>query len=89
MSWQEVADAVSIPGRPSIAGGWYGAEGERIGASCGLVLLEPDMVAGGMRLAGTVRNFDDEWVLMECPAKKGGFELKVLHISHVESVESA
>ena len=62
---------------------------ERVGAPCELVLSEPGMVAGGMRLAGTVRDVDDEWVLMECPAKTGGVELKVLRISHVEGVESA
>ena len=62
---------------------------ERVGAPCELVLSEPGMVAGGMRLAGTVRDVDDEWVLVDCPAKKGGVELKILRISHVEGVESA
>ena len=49
---------------------------EHMGSSCELVLSEAGVTAGGMRLAGTVRDVDDEWVLMECPDKKGGIQLK-------------
>ena len=58
---------------------------ERIGSVCELVLV----TAGGMRLAGTVLDVDDEWVLMECPDKKGGVQIKALRIALVEGVESA
>lgn len=62
---------------------------ERIGSSCELVLSETGVIAGGIRLAGTVLDVDDEWVLMECPGKKGGSELKALRIALVEGVEPA
>ncbi len=62
---------------------------ERIGSACELVLAEAGVTAGGMRLAGTVRDVDDEWVLMECPDKKGGIQLKALRIALVEGIESA
>ncbi|WP_144743329.1 hypothetical protein [Enorma burkinafasonensis] len=62
---------------------------ERIGSVCELVLAEAGVTAGGMRLAGTVLDVDDEWVLMECPDKKGGAQLKALRIALVEGVESA
>lgn len=60
---------------------------ERIGSSCELVLVEAGVTAGGMRLSGTVQDVDDEWVLMECPDKKGGTQLKALRISLVEGIE--
>ena len=62
---------------------------ERIGSSCELVLSEAGVTAGGMRLAGTVLDVDDEWVLMECPGKKDITQLKVLRIALVEGVDSA
>lgn len=62
---------------------------ERIGSTCELVLSEAGVTAGGMRLAGTVLDVDDEWVLMERPDKKGGAQLKALRIALVEGVESA
>lgn len=62
---------------------------ERIGSACELVLAEAGVTAGGMRLAGTVLDVDDEWVLMECPDKKSGTQIKVLRIALVEGVESA
>lgn len=62
---------------------------ERIGSSCELVLSEAGVTAGGIRLSGTVLDVDDEWVLMECPAKKGVTQLKVLRIALVEGVDSA
>ena len=62
---------------------------ERIGSSCELVLSEAGVTAGGMRLAGTVLDVDDEWVLMERPDKKGGAQLKALRIALVEGIESA
>lgn len=62
---------------------------ERTGSVCELVLAEAGVTAGGMRLAGTVLDVDDEWVLMECPDKKGGAQLKALRIALVEGVESA
>lgn len=62
---------------------------ERIGSSCELVLSEAGVTAGGMRLAGTVLDVDDEWVLVERPDKKGGAQLKALRIALVEGVESA
>ena len=62
---------------------------ERIGSSCELVLSEAGVTAGGMRLAGTVLDVDDEWVLMERPDKKGVTQLKVLRIALVEGVDSA
>ena len=34
-----------------------------------------------------VRDVDDEWVLMECPDKKGGTQLKALRISLIEGIE--
>ena len=40
-----------------------------------------------MRLSGTVRDVDDERVLMECSDKKGVTRLKVLRISLVEGIE--
>ena len=61
---------------------------ERIGSSCELVLSEAGITAGGMRLAGTVLDVDDEWVLMECADKKGITQRKVLRISLVEGVDS-
>lgn len=60
---------------------------ERIGSSCELVLAEAGVTAGGMRFSGTVRDVDDEWVLMECSDKKGGTQLKALRISLVEGIE--
>ena len=62
---------------------------ERIGSSCELVLSEAGITAGGVRLSGKVLDVDDEWVLMECPVKKGGTQLKVLRIALVEGVDSA
>lgn len=62
---------------------------ERIGLSCELVLSEAGVTAGGMRLAGTILDVDDEWVLMGCANKKGGTQLKVLRIALVEGVDSA
>lgn len=60
---------------------------EHMGSSCELVLSEAGVTAGGMRLSGTVRDVDDEWVLMECPGKKGGTQLKALRISLIEGIE--
>lgn len=60
---------------------------EHIGSSCELVLAEAGVTAGGMRLSGTVRDVDDEWVLMERPGKKGGTQLKALRISLIEGIE--
>ena len=60
---------------------------EHMGSSFELVLSEAGVTAGGMRLSGTVRDVDDEWVLMECPGKKGGTQLKALRISLVEGIE--
>lgn len=60
---------------------------EHMGSSCELVLSEAGVTAGGMRLSGMVRDVDDEWVLMECPDKKGGTQLKALRISLVEGIE--
>ena len=37
---------------------------ERIGTSCELGIYEAGITAGGMRLSGTVKDVDDEWVLM-------------------------
>ena len=62
---------------------------ERIGSSCELVLSEAGVTAGGTRLIGTVLDVDDEWVLMECPGKKSGTQLKALRIALVEGVDSA
>lgn len=62
---------------------------ERIGSSCELVLSEAGVTAGGMRLAGTVLDVDDEWVLMECPGKKDVTQLKALRIALVEGADSA
>ena len=62
---------------------------ERIGSTCELVLFEAGVTAGGMRLAGTVLDVDDEWVLMECADKKGITQLKALRIALVEGVDSA
>lgn len=61
---------------------------ERIGSTCELVLSEAGVTAGGMRLAGTVLDVDDEWVLMECADKKGIIQRKVLRISLVEGIDS-
>lgn len=60
---------------------------EHMGSSCELVLSEAGVTAGGMRLSGTVRDVDDEWVLLECSGKKGGTQLKALRISLVEGIE--
>lgn len=60
---------------------------ERIGSSCELVLSEAGVTAGGIRLAGTVLDVDDEWVLMECADRKGITQRKVLRISLVECVD--
>lgn len=60
---------------------------ERIGTSCELVVYEAGITAGGMRLSGTVRDVDDEWVLVECAGKKGGIQLKALRISLIEGIE--
>ena len=60
---------------------------EHMGSSCELVLSEVGVTAGGMRLSGTVRDVDDEWVLLECSDKKGVTRLKVLRISLVEGIE--
>lgn len=60
---------------------------ERIGTSCELVVYEAGITAGGMRLSGTVRDVDDEWVLMACPDKKSDTQLKALRISLIEGIE--
>lgn len=59
----------------------------KIGSECELVLLESGLTAGGMRVSGTIRDVDDEWVLMECPQKKGEMRTKVLRISLIEGIE--
>lgn len=60
---------------------------ERIGQTCTLVLAEASVTAGSTRLAGTLRDVDDEWLLMECPGKEGGTQMKALRLELVVSVE--
>lgn len=62
---------------------------ERIGAECELVLTQTSSTAGGPRLTGTIRDVDDEWVLVDCPPKKGGVQRKALRIALVEGIEQA
>ena len=60
---------------------------ERIGTSCELVVYEAVSRRAACAFPARSGMSNDEWVLMECPDKKGGTQLKALRISLIEGIE--
>ena len=60
---------------------------ERKGSTCTLILTGSALTFPGLRATGVLRDLDDEWVLLECPQKKGPAQLKAVRIDLVSGIE--
>lgn len=60
---------------------------ERKGSICTLILTGSALTFPGLRATGVLRDLDDEWVLLECPQKKGPAQLKAVRIDLVSGIE--
>ena len=59
---------------------------ERMGKRC-VLMFEESVTPFGVRLEGTLVDIDDEWLLVECPKKKGDPELKAVRLELVTGIE--